>query len=39
MTHPASKLKPDRRDFLKGLGAASAAVAGESGGRMTLLFV
>lgn len=28
MTNNASKLKPDRRDFLKGLGAASAAVAG-----------
>jgi tetrathionate reductase subunit B len=28
MTHHASKLKPERRDFLKGLGAASAAVAG-----------
>jgi len=28
MTHPTSKLKPQRREFLKGLGAASAAVAG-----------
>jgi len=28
MTHPTSKLRPQRREFLKGLGAASAAVAG-----------
>ncbi len=28
MTHHARKLKPERRDFLKGLGVASAAVAG-----------